>query len=237
MEIYLEPVLPAPRLLVFGVSPTAQALVRLGKGMGYTVFAIDPEAEPELFPDADRVLREAAALDLTLAPQGLRFAVVATLGERDEAAIREALSLSPAYLGVVASGRRFAQIRQTLLAGGLPAAILDAIRSPAGVRIGAQTSQEIAISILAEIVERHRAAQPAQATGAPRETPEAPSAGTDVIHEAIDPICGMTVTVATARHRAEHAGRTYYFCCGGCRERFLATPERYFTAGLPETAA
>jgi xanthine dehydrogenase accessory factor len=97
---------------------------------------------------------------------------------------------------------------------------LDAIRSPAGVAIGAHTPEEIALSVLAEIVERRRAANPKE-----KKVEEAPAL------QAIDPICGMTVEIATARHTAEHAGRTYYFCCGGCRTRFLAEPERFTVRG------
>jgi len=219
VEIYLEPILPSPRLVVFGVSPTARALAKLGKAMGYTVVAADAAAEPAMFPDADQVLTslETVAADVSRRSGAPPFAVVATMGERDEEAIRAAIAMAPAYLGVVASSRRFAQMRETLLAQGVPAEALDAVRSPAGIAIGAHTPEEIALSVLAEIVERRRAAMPA----AEKKEPEPPAL------QAVDPICGMTVEIATARHTAEHAGRTWYFCCGGCRARFLAEPERY----------
>ncbi|HEX6899039.1 MAG TPA: XdhC family protein [Thermoanaerobaculia bacterium] len=213
VEIYLEPVLPAPRLVVFGVSPTARALAKLAKAMGYSVVAVDPDAEPELFPGADQVVTDLSRSPRLYAPaKGPRFAVVATLGERDEEAIRDALALSPDYLGVVASRRRFGQMRELLLDRGVPASALDAIRNPAGVDIGARTPEEIALSILAEIVAGQRAAK----TEGEDEEEQAAAA------TAIDPICGMTVEIAGARHTAERDGRTWYFCCGGCRERFLA---------------
>jgi len=219
VDIYLEPVLPAPRLVVFGVSPTARALAKLGKAMGYSVVAVDPAAEPDLFPGADQVVTDLGRAPRLYAPaKGPRFAVVATLGDRDEEAIRDALALSPDYLGVVASRRRFAQMRETLLDRGVTAAALDSIRNPAGVDIGAATPEEIALSILAEIVERRR-----EESAAGETEPAEPEA------TAIDPICGMTVVIAGARHVAEHAGRSWYFCCGGCRERFLADPERYIS--------
>src|SRR3954451_1732646 len=159
VEIYLEPILPAPRLVVFGVSPTARALVKLGKAMGYSVVAVDPSAEPDLVPEADQVVTDLGRAPRLYAPsKGPRFAVVATLGERDEAAIRDALALAPAYLGVVASRKRFAQMRETLLGSGVTAAALDSIHSPAGVRIGAERPEEIALSVLAGIVEQQHAA-------------------------------------------------------------------------------
>jgi len=225
VEIYLEPILPAPRLAVFGVSPTARALVRLAKAMGYAVVAIGPAADPSVFPEADEVHTGAAALAAPAGrPRAALFAVVATMGEGDEEAIREALALAPAYLGVVASAKRFAQMRQTLLAQGVAAEALDGIRSPAGVAIGAQLPEEIALSVLAEIVERRRAAPAAGSTIGATAGPEAEETAPA---EAIDPVCGMTVEIATARHRAEHAGTAYYFCGAGCRERFLAAPERH----------
>jgi xanthine dehydrogenase accessory factor len=94
--------------------------------------------------------------------------------------------------------------------------ILDGIRNPAGLDLGAVGPEEIAVSILAEIVKERRAA-------AREPRPAAPV----VREEALDPVCGMTVVVTEARHRAQHAGRDFYFCCAGCRERFLADPARY----------
>jgi xanthine dehydrogenase accessory factor len=224
VDIYLEPVLPAPRLLLFGVSPTAQALARLGKVMGFAIDVVDPDVDRVSFPAADRLVQELNVEDVASRPasqKGRLFAVVATLGQHDEEATLTALGLQPAYLGVVASRKRFAQIRETLASRGAPATALDSITNPAGIDIGARAPEEIALSILAEIVSVRRA-QAERAVAVSQ--PAAPA------REALDPVCGMTVTVDTARHRAEHAGRTYYFCCGGCRERFLAAPDRYGAA-------
>lgn len=205
VDIYLEPVLPAPRLLLFGESPVARALAQLGSAMGYRVEAAHPGVEP------------AGAGD------GL-FAVVATMGESDEDAIVAALAAHPAYLGVVASRKRFAQLRETLLARGVSADALDRIRSPAGLDLGARLPEEVALSILAEIVQLRRARSEARVSG-PAPTTAA---------EQVDPVCGMTVAVATARHRAEHAGSTFYFCNARCRERFLADPARFLAPAAAE---
>ena len=224
VDIYLEPVLPAPQLLVFGVSPTAQALARLGKVMGYAVDVVDPDADRASFPDADRIVAAVTAQDFAGRPASHKsrlFAVVATLGQHDEESTFAALGLEPAYLGVVASRKRFAQIRETVAARGATARALDGIANPAGIDIGARAPEEVALSILAEIVRVRRTAGERAATEA------IPGHAT---HEERDPVCGMTVVVETARHRAEHGGRSYYFCCGGCRERFLAAPDRYADA-------
>jgi xanthine dehydrogenase accessory factor len=217
VDIYIEPVLPAPTLLVFGVAPVAQALARLAKGMGYTVVASDPDADRASFPDADRLVTAIAGEEWPSSQRARLVAVVATLGQHDEDAIQAALALEPAYLGVVASRKRFAQIRETLAARGVAAAALDSVVNPAGLDIGARAPEEVALSILAEIVKKRRAAVQPGVTSSP------PAAA----REERDPVCGMTVASEGARHRAEHAGRTYYFCCAGCRERFLAAPDQY----------
>jgi xanthine dehydrogenase accessory factor len=227
VDIYVQPVLPSPRLLVFGSSATCQALARLGKAMGYAVEVADPLASAAMFPEADEVHADMATPRLRMRPphESRRLSVVvATMGQRDEEATGLALALQPAYLGVVASRKRFEQIRETLSLKGIPAASLDRIANPAGLDIGAQAPEEVALSILAEIVKRRRAA--AKTASEPKAAGEAKAAADER-----DPVCGMTVAVASAAHTAEVGGRTYYFCCGGCRERFLAAPDRYGAGG------
>ena len=221
VEIHIQPVLPAPRLLVYGVAPTARALARLAKAMGYAVYAVDPVADASAFPGADVVA--AGPADLRLEPTSVPvFAVVATQGQWDEDALRAALAHEPAYVGVVASAKRFGEMR-ALLSGQVPEAALARVRNPAGLDIGAALPEEIALSILAEIVQEQRAA-----SARPAHRPPAP-----VVEEARDPVCGMTVRVAGAAHIAAHGGREFYFCCAGCRERFLLAPERYLAVVTP----
>ncbi|HYQ81953.1 MAG TPA: XdhC family protein, partial [Anaeromyxobacteraceae bacterium] len=122
--------------------------------------------------------------------------------------------------GVVASRKRFGLLREALLARGVTAADLDRIRNPAGLDIGARLPEEVALSVLAEMVQLRQAQRQEAA-------PEAEAAAAPEPGEALDPVCGMTVEVATARHQAVHQGRTWYFCNPRCREKFLASPERY----------
>ena len=184
VEIYIEPLLPARRLLVFGVSPTALALARLAAVLGYRVEAVDPEASETLFPDAGRLVTSDESVEPPGSAQDASrcFAVVATLGQRDEEAAWTASRLMPAYVGVVASRKRFGQMRETLAARGATQEQLDRIANPAGVDIGAQTPEEIALSILAEITRRVRAEGPRQegdrrpARDSPRPRRQSPSA-------------------------------------------------------------
>jgi xanthine dehydrogenase accessory factor len=227
VDIYIEPVLPAPRLVLFGTSPVAQALARLGHGMGWAVDAVDPDADRATFPEADRVLTRLDAAELRLAaagPGAQLFAVVATMGQSDDDALMAALALQPMYLGLVASRRRCEELRQAVEARGAAREALAIVKSPAGLDIGARAPEEIALSILAEIVQRRRAAPaPDAATPKPARKPlaQAPAA------QATDPVCGMSVTVAGAKHTVEFNGQTVYFCCAGCREKFLRDPHKY----------
>ena len=169
VEIYIEPLLPARRLLIFGVSPTAQALARLAAVLGYRVEAVDPEAGETLFPDASRLVTSDESIEPPASGRDAArcFAVVATLGQRDEEAAWAAIQAMPAYVGVVASRKRFGQLRETLTARGATPEQLDRIANPAGLDIGAETPEEIALSILAEITRRRRARRPARAPAPP----------------------------------------------------------------------
>jgi xanthine dehydrogenase accessory factor len=244
VEIFLEPVLAAPRLVVFGASPVARAVAQLGKAMGYLVDVVDPEVHPAELPNADRVFTDLAAAELRAGPS-IAYAVVASMGECDEDAVAAALAMRPAYLGVVASRKRFAILRQTLLDRGVSAHALDAIKSPAGLDLGGRQPEEVALGILAEIVQGKHAGRTvgehAVATGsvtpaiaATPATPARPVAPPGPL-SAIDPVCHMTVTIATARHTGTWDGRTWYFCNPRCKDKFLAEPQRHLAP--PSTGA
>jgi len=239
VDIFIEPVVAAARLVVFGVSPVARAVAQLGKAMGYLVDIVDPEAHPAELPNADRVFTELAAPELRAGPP-VAYAVVASMGERDEDAVVAALAMRPSYLGVVASRKRFSILRETLLDRGISAHALDAIQSPAGLDLGGRQPEEVALSILAEIVQRKHAArrpvergapasQPAQIAAVPAIAPVTlvPPAAPAAQTTAIDPVCHMTVTIATARHVGTWEGRSWYFCNPRCKDKFLAEPGRY----------
>jgi len=216
VEIYVEPVLPVARLLLFGSSPAVRVLARIGHAMGYRVEVVDPDADKAAFPEAESVLR---TISPDAVPPGAHV-LVATMGERDLEAIQAVLGRAPAYLGIIASPKRFAQLRDALLARRVSRDALDAIAAPAGLDIGARTPEEIAVSIMAQIVERRRSASRAPKAADPAEAPR----------EATDPVCGMSVTIAGASHAADLGGVHYYFCCAGCRTKFLADSTRYVGA-------
>jgi xanthine dehydrogenase accessory factor len=220
VDLYVEPVLPAPRLLLFGTSLAARTLARIGNAMGYRIDVVDPEADQSAYPHAERILAEVPPDGL---PQGA-YVLVATMSERDLEAIEAAVRAAPAYLGVITSRTRLADLRKTLLARGVAPEALDRITAPAGLDIGARAPEEIALSVMAQIVELRR-------RGAAKAQEADPATAAEQPAEAIDPICGMAVAVAGAKHVTDFMSRKYYFCCGGCRTKFLADPARYVTAG------
>jgi xanthine dehydrogenase accessory factor len=214
VDVYIEPHLPHPRLLVVGDTPVAGALARIAAGIPYDVVRVVLDAELASVPQ----LAHVRAIPLESLPRHLEdagrdacaqlVAVVASQGHYDEAALAPLLAAEPAFVGLLASPRRGAAVRATLAAEGVPADRLERIHVPVGLDIGARTPGDVAISIVAQIV----AAAPARAGG---EAPAAPDT-------AFDPVCGMEVDLATAAHRIEHEGRTYAFCCAGCRASFAA---------------
>jgi xanthine dehydrogenase accessory factor len=216
VEIHIQPVLPSPQLVVLGASPIARALVRLGLAMGYRVHAVDPAADPDTFPGAHSLCTDPGQLQVDRQAAPL-FCVVATQGAWDEPALLAAAARNPDYLSVVASPRRFGEMR-ALLAEQIPTEVLAAIKNPAGLDLGARLPEEIALGILAEMVQEHR-----------RKERQAPAAELvpEPAPEARDPVCGMTVRDRARAPRAEHRGTAYLFCCAGCQQRFVAAPERY----------
>ncbi len=218
VEIYIDPVLARPRLALYGRSPIIRTLAALGRAAGHRVDVVDPDLRPDEAPDADRRFVDLAAPEL--AEPGA-YAVIATLGENDEEASAAAIGHAPAYIGVIASRKRFASLRSALLARGLTADQLAAIRNPAGLDLNARTPEEVAVSVLAEIVAARNGAELVRTSppkAALRRIPDA---------EAIDPICGMSVRTANATHVASWGGRSWYFCCAGCKQEFLANPTRH----------
>jgi xanthine dehydrogenase accessory factor len=153
-DIFIEPVAPRPALIILGASPTALALADLGKRLGFAVTAAAPGGDADAFLGADRRL---PSFDLTLEPRTpTSYVVVATQGRRDRDALRAALATGASYVAFVGSRRKAAQLMAELAAEGIDRARLEALRSPAGLHIGAVTPAEIALSILTEIVAERR---------------------------------------------------------------------------------
>jgi xanthine dehydrogenase accessory factor len=220
LEIYVEPHLPKPLLLVVGHGPAVETLASLARAADYAVTVATGGGARE----------ELARLALTTRAS----VVVATHGNEDEDVLEQVLRTDAGYVSLVASRRRAAVVLDALAGRGVPAERLGRLKAPAGLDIGAVTPEEIAVSVLAEIVHHHRSrkTEPAGAD-APAASPEGRAAapeGRAAAPEGRDPICGMRVEIATAAHRSEVAGRAVYFCCAGCKATFDRDPQRHLAA-------
>lgn len=226
LEVYIEPVEPKPHLVVVGRSPMAEALVALAQQIGWRSVLVDADGGSSAdHPAAGRVV---SGLDLEAAGvQERSLVVVATQGHHDEDAVEQALAAGPAYVGLVGSRSRGAGVLDYLRQRGVAPDALERVHVPAGLDLGRTTHREIAVAILAELVQLRAAG--ALGSGVPAQIPE--------VEEATDPVCGMTVEVARARHTADHGGLTYYFCCPGCRASFEEEPTAYADAGTRTSTA
>jgi xanthine dehydrogenase accessory factor len=202
LEVFIEPVQPSPHLVVVGRSPMAQTLTGLAQALGWRTTLVDGP-------------------DFTAADAGSSsLIVVATQGHGDEEAVEQAIAARPAYLGLVASQRRGEAVRGYLADRGLPADQLDRVKAPAGLDLGRTTHKEIAVAILAELVQLRAAGALGASTAAEVAAAAAPA-------EATDPVCGMTVAASAASHPLQHDGVTYYFCRVGCRQEFERNPAAF----------
>jgi xanthine dehydrogenase accessory factor len=193
LEIFLAPEVPVPCVVVAGDAPVAKALIALGAPLGYDIRRL-----------GDGIPDDAAAV------------VVASHGRDEEAVLVQALRAGVPYVGLVASRKRGEAVVASLdVCGSMSSRVV----TPAGLDIGARTPEEIALSILAEIVARRP-----QPSGRPIVGSEA----TAVV--AVDPVCGMSVaTVETSLH-LDHDEARYWFCGSGCLRAFAAAPADYVTA-------
>ncbi|CAN5469993.1 XdhC family protein [soil metagenome] len=198
LEIFLEPRLPAARVVVVGDTPIAMALAELGTRVG---FDVEPVAALEAVHVDDVAV------------------IVASHGRGEEDALRVALESDVPYVGLVASHKRGAAVVQAL---DLAPDGLNRLRTPAGLDIGARTPEEIALSILAELV----------ASRAGQVVPSDPGGNAVPSATSVDPVCGMTVAASDLSPHVEHSGGRFYFCCDHCRRTFEQDPARYATAAV-----
>jgi xanthine dehydrogenase accessory factor len=196
LEVYIEPVLPVPHLVIVGDSPMTRTLASLAGALGWrTDLVRGPDFTTEHADERAMV-------------------VVATQGHGDEEVLERAVAARPVYLGLVGSRRRGATVLGYLEDRGVPREALDRVRVPAGLDLGPTTHQEIAVAVLAELVQlRASGALAGPATG--------PSPA--LVN---DPVCGMTVSTDSSRP-VRYDGADYYFCCAGCRQAFEQDPDAY----------
>jgi xanthine dehydrogenase accessory factor len=226
LELFIDPMLPPARLTVIGDSPVAVALVGLAPRVGLQVTAVAQGADPLRFADAAQVVAgdDAAAVAAQVAPGG--FVVVATQGRRDVQGLRAALALQARQIWFVASARKAQVLRASLIEAGQDADAVRAIIAPAGQLIGAQTPEEIALSVLAAVVAMRRSGQRAPVAAKPvvlplpdlapiagsccggGEAPTSAATAATAASAAVQPVAAAAPTAASATIGGGS-------CCGG----------------------
>ena len=217
VEVYIDPVLPKPHIFIMGRSHVGMALAKLSSAMGYQVSAMAADADKVSYPTANQHLEPGKLEEDALTPN--TFIVVCTQGEQDEILLENALRSPVPYVAFVASRRKANAVFKYLREVKIPIERLQQIKTPAGLDINAKTSEEVAISILAQIVQVMR--DDTQETAAPVPTMEQ---NPDIY---INPVCGVPVQKSTAKHVLEHEGHKVYFCCDGCKVSFENNPQAY----------
>lgn len=196
MEVFVEPILPAPHLMVVGGSPMTETLRRLAEAVGWRAEAVTEAGDIGRAGDRS-------------------YIVVATQGHFDEPALEAALASPAAYIGLVASEKRASSVLAWLRERGAADEALARVHAPAGLDLGPTSHEEIAVSVLAELV-----AFKAAGAGAQTIAVEMPL-------QAVDPVCGMSVDPASARFTAVREGEPVYFCAAGCQRAFESDPAAY----------
>lgn len=213
LEIYIEPVFPIPHLVVVGKSPMSHTLADLARALGWSTEVLaTQDFGPEHADERSMV-------------------VVATQGHGDEDMIERAVPLRPAYLGLVASRKRAEAVLGYLAERGVPKDQLDRVHAPAGLDLGRTSHEEMAVAILAELVQLRAAGGLGHVPPSRPELQPGHRTGLNLAEraDAVDPVCGMTVTADASALSLAHEGVTYYFCCAGCRRTFEQNPEGVLT--------
>jgi len=213
LDIFIEPRLPRPLLLVFGDSPAAHTLIRMGALAGFRTCSVHPGARAEDFLAADVVLGTLELADANPGPD--TWAVVATMGHYDEDALEAALAHPSIEVALVASTRRASAARDALRVRGIDDETLERIHAPAG-RVRGVSQEEIALLALADVVTAR--GKRGHVTAPPETAP---------VVFATDQVCGMTVDPLTSQHKSVYRDLTYWFCSAGCQAEFEGAPEKY----------
>jgi xanthine dehydrogenase accessory factor len=207
LEVYVEPVTTRLSVILVGHSPMTQTLATMITSLGW-------HAE----------LRGPGELSTAEVDEG-SIVIVATQGHGDEDAVAAAVSGHAAFVGLVASRRRAESVLGYLAEHGVSGAALDRVHAPVGLDLGRTSHREIAVAILAELVQLRAAGRLRPNARAMHDAPRA-------VPDAADPVCGMTVAVDGAAHVVDHGGVRYYFCGARCRDAFLADPQAYAAANV-----
>ena len=216
MELFVEPITPNPQLIIVGKSNIARALSKLAIAANLRVNVLSNDVHKGMFPGVNNIHDRVDFSKINIDKN--TFIVVATQGEDDEESIRKALETSCNYVGFISSLRKSVKIKEYIEQTELSTNRINELKTPVGMDINAKLPEEIARSILAEIVEFFR--DPNRKVDKESDT---------VINDDtyINPVCGVSVSKKDAKHVLEYGAHTVYFCCDGCKVSFDTEPEKF----------
>jgi xanthine dehydrogenase accessory factor len=223
VEVFIEPVLPQPHLVVIGKSEIAKSLVRIARATGYRITGVGQDANLKTYDKVDELITHYDLSGLKTSPAS--FIVIATQGDNDEKALLESLKKDCSYIGFVASRKKMAAMSSYLIDAGVDPQKVERIHSPAGIDINAKLPDEVAISILAQIIQVKNSLDVVvsfdqQGSGVGETAPSF----------YINPVCGIPVDMNNPKHIIDYKGEKVYFCCDGCKVKFEKDPEKYIQA-------
>ena len=212
LEFHIEPVLPMTKLIIYGSTPTVYALANMGRFLNYDCFICSPNAIAQ-----KNLSNKINITNNYKTFTGQCVVIVATQGENDIQALKSAIASKPNFISMIVSNKKALSILSQLEKNGFSKDEIAKIKFPAGMDINAKTPEEIAVSILAELINERNSIDLKE----------------QVIFEIkddkkeIDPICKMLVDPENAADSYEFNGNTYYFCCSGCKEKFALEPSSF----------
>jgi len=223
VEVFIEPVLPQPHLVVIGKSEIAKSLVRIAMATGYRITGVGQDANLKTYDKVDELITHYDLSGMKTSPAS--FIVIATQGENDEKALLESLKKDCSYIGFVASRKKMAAMSSYLIDAGVDPQKVERIHSPAGIDINAKLPDEVAISILAQIIQVKNSLDVVVSFDQPGTT-----GGETAPSFYINPVCGIPIDMNNPKHIIDYKGEKVYFCCDGCKVKFEKDPEKYIQA-------
>lgn len=227
VEVFIEAVLPKPHIIIIGKTEIARSLSKLAHYSGYKITGVANDADLQTFEKVDELITHINLQDVKTS--SATIIIVATQGESDETALMEAMKKERAFLGFVASRKKIATVKESLLQMGCSKKDVDTIVSPVGLDINAKKADEVAISILAEIIQHQNSEN--NTTGF-SEYDKGTNANGQISKPVyyINPVCGVPVDTNNPKHIIVYKDQNVYFCCDGCKIKFEAEPEKYIKA-------
>jgi len=220
VEVYIEPVIPKPQLLLFGNSHIGRALCKIAKVMDYRVTVAMTTSDSSIYPEADSVSLVSEFSDFAYHKKS--YIIVCSQGDGDMPSLLKALQTDSDYVGFVASRIKANSVFNELRQHNISFDQLKTIKTPVGIDIGGKSAEEVAISILAEIIKIHRSESDQKKETTPLSIPN------DDYY--LNPVCNIPIQKSTAKHVLQYGGESVYFCCDGCKVSFEKAPEKYVKA-------